>query len=108
VWLLFLNYNIGKKEEIARHASEATQEQLKSLTARQNSLQGNIGELSTERGQEATLRQTFGVAKPGENVIIVVPPAISTSTPPVSFWQKWFGWALFWQSKASRTSSQGS
>jgi hypothetical protein len=60
--------------------------------ARENTLQQNITDLSTERGQEETVRETFGVAKPGENEIIVIPPNIATTTPPKTFWQKWFGW----------------
>lgn len=99
VWFLYLNFNIFRKEEIARHAAHATQAQLMALQTRQKSLQTNLNELSTERGQEATLRETFGVARPGEDVIIIVPPKIATTTPPVSFWQKWFGWLLFWQKK---------
>ena len=96
VWLLFLNFSIAKKEEIARAAAHATQAQLSGLNQRQTVLQSNINELSTTRGQEATVRETFGVAKPGESEIIIVPPVISTTTPPISFWQKWFGWAKFW------------
>jgi cell division protein FtsB len=97
IWLLFMNFNIMHKEEIARRAAQDTQKQLASLRTRQDALQRNINELSTSRGQEATLRETFGVAKPNESVIIIVPPQGATTTPPVSFWRKWFGWILFWQ-----------
>ncbi len=96
VWLIYLNVNIARKEEVARHAAKDTQRQLASLQARANSLQTNMTELSTKRGQEATMRQTFGVARPGEGVIIVVPPKIATTTPPKTFWQKWMGWVPFW------------
>jgi cell division protein FtsB len=92
VWLVFLNVSIYHKEEIARTAAKSTQAQLASLKARETTLQDNINELSTERGQEATLRDTFGVAKPGEDVIVVIPANVATSTPPLTFWQKWFGW----------------
>jgi cell division protein FtsB len=92
IWLLFMNVNIIRKEEIARKAAHDTQAQLASRKARQNTLQGSINELSTPRGQEATVRETFGVAKPGEGEIIVVPPKEATTTPPVSFWHRWFGW----------------
>ena len=92
IWLISLNFNIYQKEEIARSAAHDAQSQLASLQARQATLQQSINELSTPRGQEATVRQTFGVAKPGEGEIVVVPVAPATTTPPVSFWQKWFGW----------------
>jgi cell division protein FtsB len=93
VWLVVINVSIFRKEEIARSTASDTQKQLAALQTRESSLNQNINELSTERGQEATLRETFGVAKPGEGVIIVVPPIVATTTPPVTFWQKWFGWA---------------
>ena len=96
VWLLFLNFNIFRKEQIAQKAAHDTKMQLVALQTRQNTLQRNINELSTERGQESTMRETFGVAKPGEGVIIVVPTVVATTTPPKTFWQKWFGWAKFW------------
>lgn len=99
VWLTVLNVNIFRKEEIARTTAQATQKQLASLQARQQSLDKDINELSTERGKEATLRETFGVAKPGEGVIIVVPAKVATTTPPTPWYQKWFGWAMFWQKK---------
>ena len=92
IWLIFLNVNIAKKEEIARTAAHDTQAQLANLSQRQSVLQQDINELSTPRGQEATVRETFGVAKPGEGEIIIVPPKIATTTPPLTFWQKWFGW----------------
>jgi cell division protein FtsB len=101
VWLLYLVFNIARKEEIARHAAEDTRAQLLTLQQRENTLQQNINDLSTERGQEATLRQTYGVAKPGEQVIIVVPPKEAASTTPPSFWQKTFGWLVFWKKTAS-------
>jgi cell division protein FtsB len=92
VWLVFLNINIAKKEEIARSAAHATQAELANLSQRQGVLTSDIDELSTARGQEATVRETFGVAKPGEGEIIIVPPKIATTTPPLTFWQKYFGW----------------
>ncbi len=101
VWLIFLNVNIGRKEEIARTTAQSTQKQLASLQARQQSLEKDINELATERGKEATLRETFGVARPGEGVIIVVPAKVATTTPPVTGWKKWFGWAMFWKKKDS-------
>jgi cell division protein FtsL len=92
LWLILLNISIAKKEEIARKAAYAARDQLTALNSRQSVLQGNINELSTERGQEETVRNTFGVAKPGEGEIIVLPPKVATTTPPQTFWEKYFGW----------------
>lgn len=92
LWLLWLVIGIVRKEEIARRAVTDTKTELASLEARQGALKENLTELSTERGQEATLRKTYDVAKPGEGVIIVVPPSEATSSQPVSWWQKILHW----------------
>lgn len=94
IWLGIANWNIFKKEEIARHAAADTKAQLGVLTDRADMLQGNLHDLSTERGKEAVLRQTYGVAKPGEEVVVVVPTEQATSTPPAPWYKRvsnWFG-----------------
>jgi cell division protein FtsB len=88
IWLLSLVWSITRKEEIARHTVKETRAELASLRERQGILEGNITDLSSERGQEASLRQTFGVAKPGEEVIIVVPEKEMPPPPPQPWWRK--------------------
>jgi cell division protein FtsB len=92
LWLLWLLFGIVRKEEIARHAVADTKGELATLQGRQDTLDQNLTELATERGQEATLRETYGVAKPGEGVIIVVPPKEATTTPKLPWWRKFLGW----------------
>lgn len=96
LWMLWLIWGIARKEEIARKAVRDTRAELAILTERKGVLEGNIAELATERGKEATLRQTYGVAKPGEEVIVVVPPKEEVLTPKVPWWKKAFNWAGFW------------
>ena len=96
LWLLWLIWGLARKEEIARHAVANTRNDLATLETRKKILEGNLAELSTERGKEATLRQTYGVAKEGEEVIIVVPPKEATTTPKIPWWKKAFYWAGFW------------
>jgi cell division protein FtsB len=88
IWLLSLIWSIARKEEIARKTVNETQAELALLEEREKILQANLAELATDRGQEATLRQTFGVAKPGEEVIIVVPPKELPPPPELPWWQK--------------------
>lgn len=90
-WIIFLIYGIARKEEIARNAVKDTQAQLAALEERRTTLQQNLDDLSTDRGQEAVLRQTYGVAKPGEEVIIVVPAKTLPPPPPVPWWKKVLG-----------------
>jgi cell division protein FtsB len=92
LWLLWLLFGIVRKEEIARHAVADTRAELAALASREATLRQNLDELDTPRGQEATLRETYGVAKPGEGVIIVVPPKEATTTPELPWWRKFLGW----------------
>jgi cell division protein FtsB len=88
VWFSYLVFGIARKEEIARNTVAGSKAQLESLTTRKDTLQGNINDLGTERGQEASLRQDFGVARPGEDVIIVVPQKEVLQPPALSWWQR--------------------
>jgi len=96
LWLSFLVWGIARKEEIARGAVEERKAELAVLEERRDILQGNIDELSTERGHEATLRQTYGVARPGEEVIIVVPPKETPLQPKLPWYRRVLGWFGFW------------
>jgi len=96
VWLLFLIFGIYRKQVVARHAAKETQAQLAILQEREGTLRANLAELNTTRGHEATLRETYGVARPGEEVIIVVPPKEATSTPPLPWWKRALGWFGIW------------
>ena len=94
VWLAFLVVGIFRKEEIARHTVKDTEAELSSLQSRHDMLSANLAELATPRGQEASMRQDFGVAKPGEDVIILVPATNTPEQTNPSWWQRtrsWFG-----------------
>ena len=96
VWLSWLLVGIIRKEEIARNAVSDTKAELDTLQTRKDVLQGNIAELQTARGEEATYRETYGVAKPGEGVIIVVPAKVASSTPALPWWIKALNVLHFW------------
>jgi cell division protein FtsB len=88
VWLISLIFGIIRKEELARDTVTETKLEFAELKEREATLQANLAELSTDRGQEATMRQTFGVARPGEEVIIVVPEKRLPPPPPVTWWAR--------------------
>jgi len=93
LWLGTLVISLAQKAKIAWHAAEETKADYASLTARRDALTASIQSLGTPRGQDAAIRQAFGVAKPGEEVIIVVPPVVATTTPPPpTLWQRLTGW----------------
>lgn len=92
LWFAYLLVGIVIKEERARKAATAAEAELASLEEREETLRENIEELSTERGQEASLRETYGVARPGEEVIIVLAPEEEGELQELSWWRKFLGW----------------
>lgn len=93
VWAVF---GIARKEEIARKAMNARKAELAVLEERKAVFEENMHELSTDRGQEATLRQNHGVAKAGEEVIIVVPPKEKVDEPTIPWYTRLLGWFGVW------------
>lgn len=85
-------WGIAHKEAIARSAVAARERELATLKERAAVLEANLAELKTDRGQEATLRQNHGVARPGEEVIIVVPSEEKELGPKLPWYTRWFGW----------------
>lgn len=55
-------------------------------------LEANLAALRSERGQDAAIRTAFGVARPGEEVIVVVPPEMKAPTTTQTWWQKILDW----------------
>lgn len=96
LWFSWLVFGIARKEEIARRAVADTKAELASLNERKTVLEANMAELSTERGQEATVRQTYGVARPGEEVIIVVPPEEEPMEVKLPWYKKFLGFFGIW------------
>ena len=92
LWLLSLIWGLVGKAERAVREAHAVQRQYRALEERKAMLEANLAALATERGRDASIRTTFGVARPGEEVIVVVPPEpkIPTSTP--SWWQQILDW----------------
>lgn len=96
LWFLYLVVDLYRKEEIARKRAEKTAEELVVLKERETVLEETLEDLHTERGREATLRETFGVAKQDEEVIIVVKAEETPPPPPLPWWKRLFGWFGFW------------
>jgi cell division protein FtsB len=93
LWLATLVWGLAHKAKIAWQAAQETKAEYAELQGRQAALTATISSLKTPRGQEAAIRQAFGVAKPGEEVIIVVPPKEATTTPPPpGLWERLWGW----------------
>lgn len=92
VWLMSLIWGLAGKAQIAVTQANDAKRQYQALEERKATLQANVAALDTNRGRDAAIRTAFGVARPGEEVIVVVPPMPATSTPPLSWWQKVLSW----------------
>lgn len=91
-WLLSSIWRLADKALVAMAQAKEAQAEFQSLEARKAALQSGLAALGTERGKDAAIRTAFGVARPGEEVIVVVPPATSTPAAPKSWWEKVLEW----------------
>lgn len=92
LWLGYMLIGIFHKEEVARKAAGEARQELTALSLREQTLHKNLEDLKTARGQEASIRETYGVARPGEEVIIVVEPPPEKPLEALSWWDKFLGW----------------
>ena len=91
-WLVSLIWGLFGKAQIAVSEATDAKRQYEELEERRTALAADLAALATARGQDAAIRTAFGVARPGEEVIVVVPPSVATTAPPLSWWQKIFSW----------------
>ena len=91
-WLVSLIWGLAGKAHIAVSQEQESKWQYQALEDRKTKLEANLAALATTRGRDAAIRTAFGVARPGEEVIVVVPPATATPTTTPSWWQKIFSW----------------
>ena len=91
-WLGLSIFGLLEKMHIAISQANDAKRQYNELEVRKASLQANLAVLDTARGQDAAIRTSFGAARPGEEVITVVPMASTTAVATLSWWQ----WLLQW------------
>lgn len=92
LWLGSLIWSLAGKAEVAVREEADAKRQYQELEVRKATLEANLAELNSPRGQDGAIRDAFGVAKAGEGVIVVVPPASATSTAKKSWWARLWGW----------------
>lgn len=91
-WLASLIWGLAGKARIAVSQAREAEAQYQALEDRKATIQAMLDALGTERGQDAAIRTTFGVARPGEEVIVVVPPTPPTPVAPSSWWKGLLNW----------------
>lgn len=89
---LVLNlFDIYEKQKVARMTAAEANQQVEDLDARYKTLETHLRDLETERGREASYREQFGVARPGEEVIIVVATEAEAPQTGLTWWRKFLG-----------------
>lgn len=91
-WLASLIFGLSGKAHVAVSQAREAKWQYQELEARRAALAANLAALATPRGRDAAIRTAFGVARPGEEVIVVVPPEQKVPTTTPSWWQRLFNW----------------
>ncbi len=74
-------WNMYGKFADATASSDAAQLNLTRLKAQKSSVEAEVASLSSPQGQEAQLRRSYGVARPGEGVIQIVHESATSSNP---------------------------
>lgn len=92
VWLVTLIWGLLDKAQIAVTQANDAKRQYEELEKRKATLKANVAALATERGKDSAIRTAFGVALPGEEVIVVVPPEAPTTTTKLPWWQVLLNW----------------
>ena len=96
LFALWAVLGVFQKERDSKTLREEAELQLKDLEKREIALRARIASLETQRGQEAALRDAYGVGKEGEAMVqIVDKPATSTeNTQPekIGWFQRIFWW----------------
>ena len=91
-WLVYLIWGLAGKAQVAVTQANDAKWQYQALEKRKATLEANVAALDTVRGKDAAIRTAFGVARPGEEVIVVVPPAPVAPTTTPSWWQQILNW----------------
>ena len=90
-FLIVSNWRIlGKTMDSIRYRN-AAEVNLKNISDREATLNAKLKELETDTGLDKEIRERFPVAKPGEEVIMIVPGNEATSDSnvgPKGFWEK--------------------
>jgi cell division protein FtsB len=92
VWKLF------EKERAAKKSAAEMQQRLSELEERRGILAKKLGELETPRGIENEIRETYQVAKAGEQMAVIIDRTASSSASNEAkkgFWGAVLGWFGF-------------
>ncbi|NTV44658.1 MAG: hypothetical protein HGA67_03100 [Candidatus Yonathbacteria bacterium] len=93
-------WNVYCKYADARVKEERAKQELTALVARVEVLNDDIGRLQTDAGREEEIRKRYGVAKPGERMVVLVDDTKNNAAVTTEK-SSWFGslWANLFKKK---------
>lgn len=97
--ILFMISVVYQRYSIERDMVARTKEaemKLMELEARRAELETKVEYLSNERGIEAEMRRNFDVARPGEQVVIILDEEKKTEIEPLEKTEEVRPWYKFW------------
>jgi len=90
-FLVISNFKINQKRDELRSQIEALEKETRVLEEEKQRLKAGILEAQTEEYLERKARESLGLRKPGEEVVVVLPPKESQEDlkeEKKNFWQK--------------------
>lgn len=93
ILILIFAWNIlgfWNRMQNTRKNNKIIEDKITTLMEQKGKLSADINNLNTDQGKEEVFREKFGLAKEGENEIVIVddknPPVAPASTPSSGFW----------------------
>lgn len=101
VFLAISNWKMYKRRADLNSMIDSYKEQIGNLQKENEGLNSNLSQGGSEEFFEKEARERLDLKKPGENVVVVVPPKENTEAKqesPKNFWQKiWEGIRSLWE-----------
>ncbi len=84
-----------RKMEITRENKKIAENKVAELQQKKEKLSSNIAKLKTDQGVEESIREKYGLAKEGEDVIVVVEDknaSVAKESESGGFWSWFTSW----------------
>lgn len=96
IFIVKANWQLYGKERYTHKNMIEAKKEAEDLEKRELELQASVSNLRSAEGIDLELRRKFQVVKPGESVVVIVPPGAATSAPDTleekpSLWQNFVG-----------------
>jgi len=99
-FLILSNWKMYKRRADLNAQIESYKKRIETMQKENNEIQSSLSQQDNSEYSEKEIRERLGLKKPGENVVVVIPPKDNgeiKSAEPQNFWQKiWSGIKSLW------------